>query len=522
MEPIETFSKQIKSKSVSRKTIPDESTISKIVSVLGKLENQQKAVTSKVENIGLKTNPKNWVSYLLDGYPDSIEPKDVENLLFDFTESMQTRMRMDTKYALALIMDNRVFLAHSVYGQETITPDWRIIPRMLDVDNVLRFASFFMTGDELKVRYWERNATSSFIEWLGLPRKQAYQFGGKFRILSSIECATFELQLTEDEISGWIDSHPEMVNGKISFASPIHGLTITEIRSGTKTYNHPEDFIQDFEAQKQGLPRYQREYEAIRSKMLPMFVKYYDEKHQLVVINDDQVNIEVEKSTPGIDVIFSDDVINLRASYRNELVTRILNGDEINVFHAAHDFSMKPISIGRVNIYNQLSIDSVFTSISNYIKNTKIKDQQLDIVLKLAGFLALSSANKNLAIRFAINQIAEGILEELNLIGTLSKLEDGVVEYKSRDIFHGKNNDVIKTLAEDIKTALKDSDLSIHLVGVGDDGTVDPIPSNRINSDRLDLIRNGIANELRIKPPHISAISADGGSIVMICTYENL
>jgi len=61
--------------------------------------------------------------------------------------------------------------------------------------------------------------------------------------------------------------------------------------------------------------------------------------------------------------------------------------------------------------------------------------------------------------------------------------------------------------------------MSILLVGVRDDGTIDPVPQSRIGSDRLESIRMGLAAELKLAPPHMAAIAADGGSIVMICCY---
>jgi len=137
MDPIYTFVKQVKATSVTTKEIPDPLTISKIIAVLGKLETQPKATVSAIEDIGLRTNPKKWVSSLLAGYPNDFDATDVENLLFDFTETMQTRMRMETKYALSLLMENKLFVCHSIYGEETITPEWEIIPRMMDIDNVL-------------------------------------------------------------------------------------------------------------------------------------------------------------------------------------------------------------------------------------------------------------------------------------------------------------------------------------------------------------------------------------------------
>ncbi|MFH1625384.1 MAG: hypothetical protein ABID54_09565, partial [Pseudomonadota bacterium] len=116
------------------------------------------------------------------GYPDNVKREEEEYLLLDFTEPMKTRMREESKWAIGLLMPGKLVLCHSLFGEETITPEWKIIPRMLDMDNVSRYVCFMDDSGIITVRFWERDATSSFIEWLGLPHKQAFLFGGRYRI----------------------------------------------------------------------------------------------------------------------------------------------------------------------------------------------------------------------------------------------------------------------------------------------------------------------------------------------------
>jgi predicted transcriptional regulator len=516
MGPIYTFVKQVKTASVTAKEILDPSTISKIITVLGKLEIQPKATVSAVEDIGLRTNPKKWVSSLLAGYPNDFNAQDVEYLLLDFTEPMQTRMREETKYALALLMENGLFVCHTIYGEETITPEWEIIPRMMDIDNVLRYVSFFIKEGIIYVRYWERHATSSFIGWLGLPRKQAFLFGGTYRILSRIEDVTVELQLTEDEIDGWIKAHPEIKKGKIDLASPVQYLTVEEIRAGRKHYDHAEDFIQDFEAEKRGVPRYQHEYKKLKSEALPLLVEYYDEETQVVSVVGDEENIEIEKITPGFDILFADGVIRFRASYLSELARRLLNRQEVNVFHAGHDFRIEPYVLGRLRVFNKLKVNKVSQLITDYYNDTNLQDNLLDSIVRYAALQVLGGANANSPMDYVVSNLGKALLDEVGLVGSLSKLEDTVIEYKSRDVLSGGNDQVISTLAEDVQNVWKSSTLAILIVGVQDDGTIDAVPSSRVTSDRLETIRKGLARELHVEKVYVSSIRSENGALILV------
>ena len=213
MSSIHAFSKQVKGDRILHQEIADSGDMIKIQQVIEKLEALPKALKSKLDELGLSTNSKTWATSLIKGYPDNVKREEEEYLLIDFTESMRTRMREESKYAIGLLMPNKLILCHSLFGEETITPEWKIIPRMLDMDNVSRYVCFMDDSGIITVRFWERDATSSFIEWLGLPHKQAFLFGGRYRIQSEVEGVTVELQLTEEEIAVIVQKIKEANSG---------------------------------------------------------------------------------------------------------------------------------------------------------------------------------------------------------------------------------------------------------------------------------------------------------------------
>lgn len=521
MTTIHTFSKRITSTTINTGVITDAGDISKFDKIIVALEQLPGATSSQLDQLGLRTNPKAWISQSIAAYPEQCCTADMSHLLFDFTDSMKTRMREESKYALAILMTNRIVLCHSIFGEETITPEWKIIPRMLDADNVLRYASFLKQDETILVRYWERSATSSFIDWLGLPRKQAFLFGGKYRICSEVEDVTIELQLTEQEMETWLETHPELSEGKIEFKNPVRLLTIKEVRSGRKGYDSTRDFIQDFEAERQGVPQYQRDYERIREESLPLLTSYYDEKTQVVRIEGDEEVVEVAKTTPKFDILFADGLIKFRASYLADLARRFTNGESLKIFHAGMPFSAAPLRLKSSEICNVLRVSEAVQRVVDYCNDVNLQDVTLDILTKFAVLKALEYSNAGLPIAYVFESLSQELLRELSLDGRLSKVEDATLEYKSRDYLAGRNENVISRIAKDLCTKVSRSNCKIYLIGVEDDGVLDPVSGSRLKSDRVEQIRKGVEAEIGFGTSY-AFVASQGEKAILILIWTGI
>ena len=496
MNPVFTFTKRVRDATIIRKDVPDALDISKLAEIVGKLEALPGVCLSHLDDIGLRTNPKKWIAACLSGYPSSVDFSRIEDLLHDFTESMQTRMREEAKYALAILMENRLLLCHSLFGEETVTPEWRIIPRMLDRDNILRFASFTFEHGQIDIRYWEKHATSSFVEWLGLPRKKAFLFGGRYAIRSELESTLIELQLTEAEMDQWLVQHPEIREGRIDLASPVHQLPITEIRVGSKHYDNTADFLQDYEAEKQGLPRYQREYERLKADALPLLVKYYDEKTRVIRKQGDNEAVEIEKAASDLDVVFADGTIEFRASYLSDLARRIVNAEQVRLVHVALPFRAAPLAIGSLRIYNEVAVSTHARRVIDYIDGIKLQDFALDLLLKYVAIRLLGIANPMPPMSYVLGELASQLASQVALPSRLTKVEDDILEFKSRDVMAGDNDSIATRLAQDIEAKLRATDCAVFLIGIEDDGTPGLLPASRLKSDRVGHVGKVIAERL--------------------------
>lgn len=518
MNPVFTFTKKIKDgATVREKEISDKRDTSKLDHVIQRLDTLPRIATLPLSEAGLSTNPGRWIESLLAGYPAAFQKQDAESLLHDFTDSMKTRMREDSKYALALLMPNKLLLCHSVFGEETITPDWKTIPRMLDVDNILRYACFYLEGGVLFVKYWERDSTSSFMEWLGLPRKQAFLFGGKYRLICDIDGITTELQLSEEEIDRWLAAHPELKDGEIHLHHPIQRLAVTEVRAGSKRYDHPADFIQDFNAEKFGVPLYQATYRRIKAGMLPLLMKYYDDRTGLIRKEGDAEVAELTKGTPEFDIIFADGDIEMRATYASDITRRLVNGEPIRLFHAGAKFSAAPTSIGALQLYNELSLTPAVLSILAYYNDTNLQDTTLDLLFKAILLKLVALSNSAGPVRFLCAALLESLLQGTRLAGTVTKLEDDGIEYKAQDVLRGNPNQVVEALANDMRSKLSANPTKVYIIGIEDSGAIDPIPEARLRSDRLSKIQAGLMEELPGHSVHLfPAIHGEQGLLLAV------
>ena len=95
----------------------------------------------------------------------------------------------------------KLILAHSKMGEQSITINFDVIERLLDKDNVMRIVFFERDDEIIKVRHYEKNKSKFFIKWLGLPQNNLfYSFGGKNKFYSEIQGFPIVLEINDKEI----------------------------------------------------------------------------------------------------------------------------------------------------------------------------------------------------------------------------------------------------------------------------------------------------------------------------------
>lgn len=533
-EIIFASSRRIKEEGVSHTQISDKKVIKKIGNIISKLPPPKERKIDDLIDFG--TIPKKRVTYLLNGFHDNANEEKMEDLLDDFSDGMKTRMREERKYVVAILLKGELILCHSVFGEETITPDWKTIPRMLDSDNVLRYVRFVKENNIINVKYYERWATDSFVDWLGLPQKDAFfHFGGKYRIYSKIDGITMVFELTENEIDSWWDKHSEIRDGVIKFSTPIDSLTINQVRVGRKKYEDTGDFIQDFIAQKYGIEFYQKRFKEItftssegrpkEKKRLgplePFLYKFYDERDRVIKVVEGENVVVVEKINPTVDILFVSRNIEIRDSYLGDILRRFINGEEINIIHAGLDVSPNPVAIGTMNILNKVKLNDLTNCMLDFYEKVNLQDRDIIRFVEFIIFKILANYNQSSHICYFFESFAQRIVRETSFGSKLTKLEDPSLEFKSQDYFSGGDADIIRKLSQDLTKKLSDSPCKIYLVGIEDGGTFNTIPRSRLKSDRVERIRLSIQNEIKTTVCLIPVIQNGTGILILVAGGSN-
>lgn len=508
------FSKKVKETEVHYTEIEREIEAEKIKNVLNRLPQGRK---KKIEEIELRTNPKNWILSLIDGYPSDVDREKMANLISDFTENMMTRMREEEKYVIGMLSEGELILCHSVFGEETITPEWKIIPRMLDQDNVMRYVHFKKEVDSFRVKFYERYATDSFVEWLGLSQREAlFHFGGRYRIYTEIGGINSVFELTENQIEQWIEEHPEIRTSKIKLKSPIEMLNITQIIVGKTKYNNPKDFLQDCYAEKYRINYSQEQFKEIIKTLEPYQYKFFDEKSQVIMIKGDDKITKVEKKNPNFDILFSTENIECRESYLDDIFRRFINGERIRIFHAGEKFLSVPIEIKPMEIWNKIKLNELTQKIIEYYQTANLQDRVLTRIFGFVIFTLLDAQNKPSYIHHFLEKFCKKFIEDIPPVSKITKLEDEILEFKSRDYFGGKDEEIAMKICTDLKKKLKEPPYKIYLIGVEDDGTIGFIPDSRIKSDRLENIRQKIKQESQVTHLYLTPVKCGDNENILI------
>jgi len=518
--PLETnnnifvFSKGVKENVVRHSVIDRTSDVNKIIEVISKLPTGS---LKKFDDINLNTNPKKWIKNLLENYSQP-ENEKMEELINDFTDSMKTRMREDEKYVIGLLWKNELLLAHSYFGEKTITPEWKVIPRMLDFDNVMRYVLFQRESDEnISVKYFEKYSTDSFVDWLGLPQKDAlYHFGGKYRISTEVDGVINTLEIPIEKIDTWVNEHDEIKNSEIELPTPINKLKIVQIRVGRKKYDKPRDFLQDFYAEKYNINYYRKKFKEIQSSVNPYIYKFFDEKGQVIMIEGDNTVSVVKKTNPHFDVLFCCNLISIRDNYLDDIYRKFQNEENIRIYHAGHNFSHQPLIINNMEIWNEIKTSTIFSSIKDYYDNINLQDKNITQIFEVILFFLLKSENEAKHISTFFTELSNKILENTRITTNFAKLEDGIIEYKASDYFTGQNKDIINRISSDLKKKFDTNSTKVYLIGVNDDGSLDPIPNGRLASDRVNSIQENIKQSSQANVLHLFTVKCQNDKSIVI------
>jgi len=490
----------------------------KIVNVVNSLLHLGKS--KNLSDLNLKENCKTWIYNLISSYP-AIDDRDAKELLNDFSDEMNTRMRSEEKYAVCIITSDFLMLCHSIFGEETITPKWEVIERMLDKDNVLRFVYLKKEKEDIIVTYYEEHPSIFFANWLGVPEREAFEYlGGKNKICSEINGTSISLEISDEEFEKkFMGKEPifKVENQQIILPAPIERMPISLVKVGRKPYTNFNDFVQDFLARRYNLNYYQDEYNKLRNSLIIYQEKIFDEKNQVVKHDG---TILIKKSNPNFLLLFSNKDIETRASFIADIKTKLLNNENFRIYHCGCKISPNPIKIKNMEIYNDLKAD-ISKILLNFFETSEIKDTFNSILLgSILKLLSIENQDKD--IHYFLDSLSKEIFNGLNLTKGFLNGEDELLELKSADVVAGENSKIVDYFTADLNSKMKESNIKIYVIGANEKTKqFEPISISKFNDDRIKTIVNSLKEKTQIKFIEVIKIPADDTKCLLLMVVKN-
>jgi len=524
--PIYFFYKRVKSSDISHHVIVESSKKRMLEDIISKIL----SFTNKERNISelkLTENRKNWVMWLLDYISqessddklDKIIEMNATSLLNDFSEGMNSRMREQEKYTVLILKKDMLLLCHTRYGENTLTPDWQIIPRMLDTDNIMRYVAFIKTQSGIVVKYYEEYKSKFLVEWLGLSKKESCAYlGGKYRIESDINGVKITLEFSQEELHALINGSLKglKLNGNsIIFENPISSLPINAIRVGKRPHRNINDFIQNFIVEYWSIDHIIEMYNKAISFDMHIY-EIIDGKEEIIYINkSDGSRVTKPKNFDNIIPIFTTEgIIEIEEDFIEYLTSKLMNYEDIAIFHPGDKFSSNPIQVKSMKIYNNLDISGGVDLILDKINCSENGTSIIDRLLIYAGVKILEIKNKDKKIFYFLKKLSSKFLEVIKIDTgkLLLKKEDEIVEFKARDFFEGKDEQIIDRISKDLNNKFSENSLKIYFIGFDEkDGNIELIGMSRLRSERMNTLGR------RIK----EATNAKDIQLIPIPVYEN-
>lgn len=521
---IYVFSKRVKDKDYRQKEITSLNEKGKLESIIGKLMEHGKE--KDIKDLELDENPNKWLLGIFDNYNENNEKltEQFEYLLNDFTAHLKTRRREDDRYAVGIVSKNYILLANTVFGEETITPTYEIIPRMMDKDNIMLYAIFRLEDDEtIKVRYYEFYKSDFFVEWLGAYQKDSHYYqGGKYRIYTDIMGNSTVLELNDEnieQIRGYINGN------QIRLEVPIEIINIEQVRIGKKRYPDFEVFYKHFIADQYNLKHYSDKFFEIVGNLDLQVSRYLDHMEGVEKHGDGLI---IKKRNPHFHILFGANEgnadIEFSPDYINELNSYFSNGNQFQIFHAGDKLASKPAEIQKMVIYNEICVD-ISKYLIDYLKETDLRDRDLYYMLLYSTFRILAFENQKKYLHYFLNTMAFKFLTMLKN-KKFTDNEDEVLEFKGSSYFDGSPEDIADRLIKDIRKKLSSNHFKVYMIGVVEppDGKLDPIKKQHMKSDDIKKIERIIIRERYIEKVNISEmlVNEDEGIVVLTVLGEKI
>lgn len=439
-------------------------------------------------NLKIKTNRKTWITSLLS---EAHNNNNINFLITDFAEEMNTNMRGKDKYVILIIMNNELILVHTRMGEKSLSPKFKFFDRMLDKDNILRYVWFKETENKINVRYYEKYQSKFFKEWLGVNRKDLfYEFGGKNKFYLDLYGYPLVLEINDEDFDD--NEYFEFDNNSVIFKAPPEGLKINHIQRSNKRYDNINEFEKDRTSRRFNLKYHQDEYNKLINSFKPLENKIYDFE---TCVKSTNGNYYLEKVNTNLTILFCNEKIDIDDDFLDSLIISILNNGELELCHAGLSLFGDPIIIGKLKIYNKLT-SNLANPLINYYNSKEFSSSHKKEFL-YAIFHCLYLENKETTYSYFLEKCSKEFSKKLTFSSNI--YENHLIELKSRDFISKNNEEIIDNISKDICKKILKSDFKFYILGYDEQTrTYEPLSSQKFPDDRINTLNIKIKEKTKV------------------------
>ncbi len=251
----------------------------------------------------------------------------------------------------------------------------------------------------------------------------------------------------------------------------------------------------------------------MRNSLLPLTKKLIDDEYE--VRSED--NLYIKKRNQNFIVLFCNENIEIRRTFLDNIKAKILNGENIRLFHAGMDLCPTPTKIKNLEIYNDVKND-LTNFLIEYYNTSSIKDS-IDIIILYTIFDLLSKTSSNTPISYFFREFANSLIKDIDFSLHFLKSEDNTLELKTRDFIVGTDKEIIEKLKKDIEKKIKESRFKLYILGA-DEKTkkIEPLPINQFNDTRIQNLEKNLQETFKNTTIRFVKISSkEGDECVLIC-----
>jgi hypothetical protein len=469
----------------------------------------------------MKKTVRMWIAELLNSYPKT-DPRTVEYLLLEFCEGLMTRAREENKFSILFVMKDLVLLAHSAAGEGIINieDNIKVLERFLDSDNVIRFARFQKKNESIRINFYEKTASESFIKFLGIPPGDVFYDEREVRIHSEIDGLKCVFQMDwNDAVAKFIDRKDLRIDNDFLITPSGKKYKVEGIWRGRKQFNTAEDFTTHLYAVRYNIDSYREKYNEAIAGLNPYLGMHVDTKEGVKKIDGGREENVLPKSHPEFVIVCCNERVPLHSSFANDIVEKCIRNEAIRIYHAGAQFSAKPIVIGSIEVFNSIGIGEntlkILDTISSELKDCEsISLKNVMLCTAFGVVLADCGSPSNSFFKYLYECLAKG---QIDLQRPMVQEEKGSIEFKARDWFSGDDTEIAKRVSMELSKMVASQGSAILIIGNDEQSkTWDPIPSSRCKPERVKTLEKLVCKKLKSGECKLVRVPFNDGYLISI------